>query len=362
MEATVEVEGSAPRSGLAALVQALLLGQPHESIKAKTHVAAALANVAQLVEARAVLEREGLLPAAVAVLGEALRPITRAKALAQAGGEQPAVADGAEMDALLAELCTHLCMLLRNAALSPACKGAICEGTPALQLLVGLVRTADSPALLAQAAGALQNLQDRSEVRPGMPTNPIGDGERSMLKVHQLKQRLHASGEGADAPLPPALAHVDDDMEDEGPGARTKDDYRLLHAAKLGATHDVKVRARESGAIKRTHLALRSWRENSERAPRSPSARAPRPCARARSPVRFAGAQRPVHLAADHRLARAPDAWLQPPPAARVLRARADAVSVARVVAAPRVEPRAPIGVECNATRDTVRRDGLEPE
>lgn len=233
---------SEPLSGLAALVSALTLGQPHESIKAKASIAAALANCAALAEARTALDAQQLLPTAVGVLTEAMRPVTKIKALAQSGNEQPAVADKEEMAELLTELCAQLCMLLRNAALSPLCKAALLDHTAAVPLLVSIVRTAQDPSLLAQAAGALQNLQDRSEARPGVPTNPIGEGERTMLKVHQLKQRLHAAGDDAEAPLPDSLVAIDDDADDAGPGTRTKRDYRLIHSQKLGATHDVKVR------------------------------------------------------------------------------------------------------------------------
>jgi hypothetical protein len=273
----------APMPGLSALVAALTLGQPHESIKAKASIAAALASCAALVEARAALETNALIEPIVGVLAEALRPVTRAKALKQAGGEQPAVADGAEMSALLVELCTSICTCLRNAALSPACKATIAERTPAISLLVGVIKSAELPSLLAHAAGALQNIQDRSEARPGVPTNPIGAGERSMLKVHQIKQRLHAVGATADEPLPPALAEVDDDMEDAGPGTRTKAAFRLLPAQKLGATHDIKVRCPPPYPLARARArgALGNARARSRRpcpiAPHAPARTRPMP-------------------------------------------------------------------------------------
>jgi hypothetical protein len=67
---------------------------------------------------------------------------------------------------------------------------------------VGVIKLAELQSLLAHAAGALENIQDRLEALPGVPTNPICAGERSMLKVHQIKQRLHAVGATLDEPAP----------------------------------------------------------------------------------------------------------------------------------------------------------------
>lgn len=330
-------------SGLGALAAALTLGQPHESIKAKASVAAALANCAALPEGRLALLSHGLLPVALGVLADATQPLTRAKALTQAGTDQPAVADRAEMSGLLVELCAQLCMLLRNAALSPACKGVLLEEEACLPLLAAILRSADSPALLAHAAGALQNLQDRSEARPGVPANPISAGERSMLKVHQLKQRLHAAGQGAAEPLPPSLRALDDDAEDGGPSSRTKRDFRLLPAQKLSATHDVKVgaarsaggwlpRPRAADALRRHCAGPRALTR-----PRAHLLRAPRRI--------HLGDERALHLRAGHDHLYARDHGLQPQATARALRARAVAAALRPGLAAPvaqegGVEPR----------------------
>merc|ERR1712054_657496 len=131
----------------------------------------------------------------------------------------------------------YLCGIIGNAALNPECKielRKIGAQPPLLELI-------DSPDDNVQglAAGALANINDRSEMRPGTPGSALTSSD-DPVKTQAAKLRFNGSRTSTEWDPNSSTQSVTSLPQDDSAGARPKNQFPLTPTVKLSSTHDLK--------------------------------------------------------------------------------------------------------------------------